>query len=210
MQADTPIADDADDLDERRRPAWADTPDETEADLAPHRRPPSAPADRAGLAAADLPVLLATLADAADALARLDARTAAADDAVRAGLLARLALTEAAGWLARSGPCSACHRRIRRSSVRRRLSGKSACRRCISSSTVIGRNSGDARSIGTISMSQYTANGSGRRRPRGARFCDGNRGSASSRAPVLVLKPALAAAFSRVWVLRRFMYNLAC
>ncbi len=40
---------------------------------------------------------------------------------------------------------------MRRSSVRRRLSGKSACRRCISSSTVIGRNPGDARSIGTIS-----------------------------------------------------------
>src|SRR5689334_24717800 len=33
---------------------------------------------------------------------------------------------------------------------------------------------------------------------------------ASSRAPVLVLKPAFAAADSRVWVLRRFMYNFAC
>jgi hypothetical protein len=48
----------------------------------------------------DLPGLLAVLADAADALARLDARVATAADAVRAGLLARLALTEAAGLLA--------------------------------------------------------------------------------------------------------------
>ena len=38
----------------------------------------------------------------------------------------------------------------------------------------------------------------------------GSRGSVSSRAPVLVLKPALAAAALRVWVLRWFMYNFAC
>jgi HTH DNA binding domain len=95
MQADTPFADDADDPDQRRRPPWEETPDETDADRVLHRR-----ADRAGLAAADLPVLLTTVADASDALARLDARAAAADEAVRAGLLARLALSEAAGWLA--------------------------------------------------------------------------------------------------------------
>ena len=67
---------------------------------------------------------------------------------------------------------------------------------------MIGRNPGEARNIGTISLSQYSTNGSGRRRPRGARFWEGNRGSVSSRAPVLVLKPAFAAAASRVWVLR--------
>ena len=44
--------------------------------------------------------MLATLADATDARGRLDARVAAAEEAVRDGLLARLALTEAAGWLA--------------------------------------------------------------------------------------------------------------
>ena len=47
-------------------------------------------------------MLLSALADAGDALARLDARVATAADAVRDGLLARLALTEAAGWLAHS------------------------------------------------------------------------------------------------------------
>jgi ribosomal protein S25 len=80
------------------RPAWEDTPDETDADLGVRRpRPrPDAEDPRAGTD----PLRLATLADAADALARLDARLAAADDAVREGLLARLALREAAGWLA--------------------------------------------------------------------------------------------------------------
>ena len=75
---------------------------------------------------------------------------------------------------------------------------------------MIGRSPGLASNIGTISLSQYSASGSGRRRARGVRFCDGIRGSASSRPPVLVPKPALAAAVSRVWVLRRFMYNFAC
>ena len=54
------------------------------------------------------------------------------------------------------------------------------------------------------------ANGSGRRRLRGGCVCEGIRRAASSRAPVLVLKPALAAAVRRAWVLWRFMYNLAC
>jgi len=47
-------------------------------------------------------VLLTALADASDALARLDARAATANDAMRDGLPARLALTEAAGWFAHS------------------------------------------------------------------------------------------------------------
>jgi len=47
-------------------------------------------------------------------------------------------------------------------------------------------------SIGTISASQTAARGSGRRRRRGACLREGNRGSASSRAPVLQLKPAPA------------------
>ena len=42
------------------------------------------------------------------------------------------------------------------------------------------------------------------RRPRGGRFCEANRGSASSRALVLVLKPALAAAVRRLWIGLRF------
>src|SRR3954469_11572359 len=68
----------------------------------------------------------------------------------------------------------------------------------------------EARSIGTISLSQTAASGSGRRRVRGWRFCEGARGSASRRAPVLVLKPALAAAMVRLWFRRRCIYNVAC
>jgi len=94
--------------------------------------------------------------------------------------------------------------------VRRRSVENAAWRRCISPSTVTGRSPGVACSIGTISLSQYGASGSGRRRPRGACFCEGNRPSISSRAPVLVLKPALADAVWRVWVLLRIMYNFAC
>jgi len=87
------------------RPAWEDTPDETDADLG---RGPSAAATRrpapVGTAArpvgADWPDLLGPLCDATDALARLDARTAAAAENIREGLIARMAFTEAAGWLA--------------------------------------------------------------------------------------------------------------
>lgn len=46
----------------------------------------------------------------------------------------------------------------------------------------------------------------GRRRPRGGCFCEANRGSASSRALVLVLKSALAAAVWRLWVALRVMW----
>ena len=52
------------------------------------------------LSDAELAGLLGPLCDATDALARLDARAAAAPDAVREGLLARMAAAEAAGWLA--------------------------------------------------------------------------------------------------------------
>jgi hypothetical protein len=87
---------------------------------------------------------------------------------------------------------------------------KPGCRRSISPRIVTGRRPGSACSIGTISLSQIPARGSGRRRLRGARLYEGNRGSASTRAPVLKLNPAMAAAVCRVWVRRSFMYNLAC
>jgi hypothetical protein len=74
----------------------SDTPDETDADLVTRRRATSGLAASDPCAGAD-PVLLATLADAADAVGRLDTRAAAADEAVRTGLLARRALSEAAG-----------------------------------------------------------------------------------------------------------------
>jgi HTH DNA binding domain len=97
MATNTSFAEADDTSDPLLGPPWDATPDETDADLVTRRRARPAASDR--LAGAD-PLLLAPLADAADALARLDARMAAADDAVRDGLLARLALTEAAGWLA--------------------------------------------------------------------------------------------------------------
>jgi len=87
------------------RPAWEDIPDETDADLG---RGPSAAATRQAApvgtavrpAGADWPDLLGPLCDATDALARLDARAAAAAENIRAGLVARMAFAEAAGWLA--------------------------------------------------------------------------------------------------------------
>jgi DNA binding protein with HTH domain len=93
MASDLPYADQGE-ADQSLRPVWEDTPDETDAD----RRPPSL--SRRAADGADVDLLLATLADAADALARLDARVAASDETLRVGLLARLALAEAAGWLA--------------------------------------------------------------------------------------------------------------
>src|SRR6266567_2348685 len=54
-------------------------------------------------------------------------------------------------------------------------------RRRISSSTAIARMPGADFRIGTISPSQTSPNGSGRRRPRGAFFCEGSRGSSSMR-----------------------------
>jgi hypothetical protein len=99
MISDLPFAD-PDDADHALRPAWEDTPDETEADHPFTRSRTSHRTTAAAHAAADTDLLLATLVDAADALARLDARVGASDDGIRTGLLARLALTEAAGWLA--------------------------------------------------------------------------------------------------------------
>jgi hypothetical protein len=102
-------ADDPDAPDPLLRPAWEDTPDETDADR-PGARPrwgtrstdtrPATRRDDAWPAGEDLVGLLAPLCDAADALARLDARAAAAPETMRDGLVARLALAEAAGWLA--------------------------------------------------------------------------------------------------------------
>ena len=54
--------------------------------------------------------------------------------------------------------------------------------------------------IGTISPSHTPASGSGRRRPRGFCFCDGNRGSPSSRYAVAVENHAFAAATAGAWV----------
>jgi hypothetical protein len=67
----------------------------------------------------------------------------------------------------RSGPCSACQVRTRRSRVRRVAAGKSRCRSSISAMMLTGRSPGAASSSGTISLSQIAASGSGLRRPRG-------------------------------------------
>ena len=70
----------------------------------------------------------------------------------------------------RSGPFTARHARIRRSSVRRVPEPSSGCRRHSSSNMEIGRKPGAAFSIGRTSFSQTSANGSARRRSRGAFF----------------------------------------
>jgi hypothetical protein len=83
------------------RPVWEDTPDETETPEPPPRMPPlPRPARPADLLGDDAAALLAPLAAAQDALARLDARAALAPPPLRAGLIARLAFREAAGLLA--------------------------------------------------------------------------------------------------------------
>ncbi|HET8997574.1 MAG TPA: hypothetical protein VFN42_12975, partial [Acetobacteraceae bacterium] len=87
--------DPAPDHDPLLHPAWDDLPDEI-TPPAPPLRSRSAPTHRA----ADAHGLLAPLAAAQDALARLDASAEAAPDPIRIGLIARLALREAAGWLA--------------------------------------------------------------------------------------------------------------
>jgi len=101
MVSDLPFAD-QDNADHPLRPVWEDTPDETDAD---HLSAPSHAFRRAtgtatAHAEADTDLLLATLADASDALGRLDARVGSSDEAIRTGLFARLAFTEASGWLA--------------------------------------------------------------------------------------------------------------
>ena len=85
MAEDNPLADPEDDAD-LLRPSWQDTPDETDADRlrAWCPRPgagqalPSSP--DTWLSGAELAGLLVPLCDATDALARLDARAAAAAD----------------------------------------------------------------------------------------------------------------------------------
>ena len=85
-----------DDDDPWFRQPWMDEPDET--GFAP---PSPLPKVRSGQAAnADSAALLYPLANASAALARLDARLEASTPAVAEGLRARLALREAAGWLA--------------------------------------------------------------------------------------------------------------
>jgi hypothetical protein len=100
MAADSGFAD-PDDEDARLRPAWEDTEDETDVDRLGIVRGPR-PASHGGtwLPDTDLRALLAPLCAATDMLARLDARAAAAPAAVRDGLVARMAVAEAAGWLA--------------------------------------------------------------------------------------------------------------
>jgi len=89
------------------RPAWESEPDETDAARPGVRRPMPAIPPVIGRTGSDprpmgedLPALLTPLCDATEALARLDARLTAAPEPVREGLTARMAFTEAAGWLA--------------------------------------------------------------------------------------------------------------
>jgi hypothetical protein len=84
------------------RPVWEDDEEELDAPLL--RRPTHAPALlRPTRATSTSDALLAPLAGAAAALARLDAAAEAASPAVQQGLIARLTYAEAAGWLAGQG-----------------------------------------------------------------------------------------------------------
>ena len=89
------------DASEWLRPVWAD--DDADLDTPPLRRPilPLPSSARTTTTATD--ALLAPLATAAAALARLDAQAEAASPAVQQGLIARLTYAEAAGWLASQG-----------------------------------------------------------------------------------------------------------
>jgi hypothetical protein len=91
---------DQDDAASLLRPAWEDSDDETDADRGV--RPLLSPARSLGRTGEtdDLINLMSPLCGAIDALARLDARAGAADGPIREGLLARMAYTEAAGFLA--------------------------------------------------------------------------------------------------------------
>ena len=91
--------DSPDEASEWLRPVWAD--DDADLDAPPLRRPirvHSLPRSVRTTSTAD--ALLAPLANAAAALARLDAQAEAASPAVQQGLITRLAYAEAAGWLA--------------------------------------------------------------------------------------------------------------
>src|SRR4051794_41049817 len=80
------------------RPAWEDSPDET--DPLPRRCDAPLPGRGAPALGVNSAELLAPLSEATDALVRLDAGAAAAPPAIHAGLIARMAFAEAAGWLA--------------------------------------------------------------------------------------------------------------
>jgi hypothetical protein len=104
MPGDSRFSDGDDDAD-LLRPSWQDTADETDADRGAWNSRPAigqapSPDPACWLSGDALAGLLVPLCDATDALARLDARAAASPDAVRDGLLARMATAEAAGWLA--------------------------------------------------------------------------------------------------------------
>ncbi|MFL5280209.1 MAG: hypothetical protein ACJ8AW_04245 [Rhodopila sp.] len=84
------------------RPVWED--DEAELDTPPLRRPTHPPPLlRPARTTSTTDTLLAPLANAAAALARLDAAAEAASPAVQQGLIVRLTYAEAAGWLASQG-----------------------------------------------------------------------------------------------------------
>ena len=84
------------------RPVWEDTPDEAEPALSPLLSRPhlGQGASRQHPYSGEAEALLVPLAEAQDALARLDARAGAAPTPIGDGLIARLALREAAGFLA--------------------------------------------------------------------------------------------------------------
>src|SRR5215203_4072025 len=82
------------------QPLWEETPDEVASPGQGVRPAPSTRSLPGWPPAAELAGLLAPLANAQDALARLDARAETASAPVRTGLIARLAFREAAGWLA--------------------------------------------------------------------------------------------------------------
>ena len=82
------------------RPAWEGTEDETDADRGVLRQPSRTPGAGRTATIDDIRELLDPLCTATDALARLEARASAADDALRTGLITRLAYAEAAGFLA--------------------------------------------------------------------------------------------------------------
>jgi hypothetical protein len=95
MEADS--GSDQDDEERLLRPAWEDTADETDADRGVR---PSPGRTRLLGWTAETENLLGPLCAATDALARLDARAVATNEVLREGLLARMAYTEAAGFLA--------------------------------------------------------------------------------------------------------------
>ena len=99
----------ADEGDEWFRPVWDG--DDEDADAAPPWAFPDTTTKLSSAAAGQgwqsdphaLAALLGPALAASDALARLDARAGAASEQVREGLVRRLALHEAAGWLAAQG-----------------------------------------------------------------------------------------------------------